>query len=116
MSVARTICPRDTHSILVLCQLCERQIVVSNDGARSHRRQDRGVQSAHSSMCLLPDGTNANHVLVKNGWCWWYRKLRCEIRRAHHPKLCQAAQIGMNSGCLACSLRAFTSRWATRFL
>jgi micrococcal nuclease len=23
---------------------------------------------------LLPDGTNANHTLVKEGWCWWYRK------------------------------------------
>lgn len=23
---------------------------------------------------LLPDGTNANHQLVKQGWCWWYRK------------------------------------------
>jgi endonuclease YncB( thermonuclease family) len=23
---------------------------------------------------LLPDGTNANHTLVKDGWCWWYRK------------------------------------------
>ncbi len=23
---------------------------------------------------LLPDGTNVNHTLVKNGWCWWYRK------------------------------------------
>ena len=23
---------------------------------------------------LLPDGTNVNHILVKNGWCWWYRK------------------------------------------
>ena len=23
---------------------------------------------------ILPDGTNANHTLVKNGWCWWYRK------------------------------------------
>ena len=23
---------------------------------------------------LLPDGTNVNHELVKNGWCWWYRK------------------------------------------
>jgi endonuclease YncB( thermonuclease family) len=22
---------------------------------------------------LLPDGTNLNHVLVKDGW-WWYRK------------------------------------------
>lgn len=24
---------------------------------------------------LLPDGTNLNQELVKQGWCWWYRKL-----------------------------------------
>jgi endonuclease YncB( thermonuclease family) len=23
---------------------------------------------------LLHDGTNVNHTLVKDGWCWWYRK------------------------------------------
>ena len=23
---------------------------------------------------LLPDGTNINHTLVKEGWCWWYLK------------------------------------------
>jgi micrococcal nuclease len=23
---------------------------------------------------LLPDGANVNHTLVKEGWCWWYRK------------------------------------------
>jgi|SRR5262250_1181910 len=23
---------------------------------------------------LLPDGTHINHTLVKDGWCWWYRK------------------------------------------
>ena len=23
---------------------------------------------------LLPDGINVNHALVKEGWCWWYRK------------------------------------------
>ena len=22
----------------------------------------------------LQDGTNVNHTLVKDGWCWWYRK------------------------------------------
>jgi endonuclease YncB( thermonuclease family) len=22
---------------------------------------------------FLPDGTNVNHTLVKDGWCWWYR-------------------------------------------
>jgi len=26
-------------------------------------------------VVLLPDdGTNVNHTLVKDGWCWWYRK------------------------------------------
>ena len=23
---------------------------------------------------LLSDGTNVNHALVHDGWCWWYRK------------------------------------------
>ena len=23
---------------------------------------------------ILPDGTNLNQELVKQGWCWWYRK------------------------------------------
>ncbi len=23
---------------------------------------------------LLPNGANVNHKLVKEGWCWWYRK------------------------------------------
>jgi len=23
---------------------------------------------------ILPDGTNVNHTLVKDGWCWWYRR------------------------------------------
>jgi micrococcal nuclease len=23
---------------------------------------------------MLPDGRNLNHELVREGWCWWYRK------------------------------------------
>jgi endonuclease YncB( thermonuclease family) len=23
---------------------------------------------------ILPDGANVNHTLVKDSWCWWYRK------------------------------------------
>lgn len=23
---------------------------------------------------LLPDGINLNQELLKDGWCWWYRK------------------------------------------
>jgi endonuclease YncB( thermonuclease family) len=29
---------------------------------------------------ILPDGTNVNRSLVKDGWCWWYRKYAPEIR------------------------------------
>ena len=28
----------------------------------------------HHCRWLLPDGTHVNHTLVKDGWCWWYRK------------------------------------------
>ena len=27
---------------------------------------------------ILPDGTNVNHALVKEGWCWWYHKYALE--------------------------------------
>lgn len=25
------------------------------------------------AVVLLPNGTDVNHALVKQGWCWWYR-------------------------------------------
>ena len=36
---------------------------------------------------LLPDGTNVNHTLVKDGWCWWYRTyapLNAELEKLEH--------------------------------
>src|SRR5262249_7761288 len=38
---------------------------------RTHRLDKYGRTIAD---VLLPDGTNVNHELVKEGWCWWYRK------------------------------------------
>lgn len=29
---------------------------------------------AHSGTVELTDGTNLNHELVRQGWCWWYWK------------------------------------------
>lgn len=29
---------------------------------------------------ILQDGTNVNHTLVKDGWCWWYRTYTPGIR------------------------------------
>jgi endonuclease YncB( thermonuclease family) len=31
-------------------------------------------RSLYLADVFLPDGTNLNHTLVKDGWCWWYRK------------------------------------------
>ncbi|MBI3806903.1 MAG: thermonuclease family protein [Nitrospirae bacterium] len=38
--------------------------------------QTHGKDKYHRTIgdVLLPDGTNGNHALVKDGWCWWYRK------------------------------------------
>jgi hypothetical protein len=41
-------------------------------------RQDRYGRTI--ADVLLPDGTNVNHSLVKDGWCWWYRKYAPGIR------------------------------------
>jgi endonuclease YncB( thermonuclease family) len=32
------------------------------------------VTSLFQRVKHRPDGTNVNHTLVKDGWCWWYRK------------------------------------------
>jgi len=39
---------------------------------------------------LLPDGTTVNHELVKNGWCWWYRK--------YAPKNTELASLEQHAG------------------
>ena len=44
----------------------------------------------------LPDGTHVNHTLVKNGWCWWYRKFaprNTELARLE--KHARAAKTGL---------------------
>ena len=38
---------------------------------QTHGHDKYGRTLAH---VLLPDGTHVNHELVKEGWCWWYRK------------------------------------------
>jgi len=32
------------------------------------------VTSLFQGVKHRPDDTNVNHSLVKDGWCWWYRK------------------------------------------
>ena len=43
-----------------------REVTVQTHGHDKYKRTLGDV--------LLPDGKNVNHTLVKDGWCWWYRK------------------------------------------
>jgi micrococcal nuclease len=47
----------------------------------------QGQVRAHPWRCVLRDGTNVNHTLVTDGWCWWYRKyapLDVELENLEH--------------------------------
>ena len=44
----------------------EKDVIVQTHGQDKYGRTLADV--------LLPDGTNVNHELVKDGWCWWYQK------------------------------------------
>ncbi len=48
----------------------------SDDTRRLRMLQTYGYDKYKRTLAdvLLPDGTNVNHELVKQGWCWWYRK------------------------------------------
>ena len=34
----------------------------------------RNIYHRTVAMVVLPDSTNVNHKLIKDGWCWWYWK------------------------------------------
>jgi endonuclease YncB( thermonuclease family) len=38
------------------------------------RTHDKDKYGRTIADVILPDGTNVNSALVKEGWCWWYRK------------------------------------------
>ena len=43
-----------------------REVMLHTHGQDKYRRTLADV--------VLKDGTHVNHELVKQGWCWWYRK------------------------------------------
>src|SRR5437868_11708187 len=45
---------------------------------------------------FLPHGTNVNHTMVKDGWCWWYRKYaRTDIELERLEKQAREAKKGL---------------------
>ena len=43
-----------------------KQVTLQTHGKDKHKRTLADV--------FLPDGMNLNQELVKQGWCWWYRR------------------------------------------
>jgi endonuclease YncB( thermonuclease family) len=47
------------------------ELQVKGVTAQTHGKDKYGRTLADM---FFSDGTNVNHALVKDGWCWWYRK------------------------------------------
>jgi len=71
-SKARVDCPETGHAYgkrakqTVSALAYGKEVTLQTHGKDKHGRTIADV--------LLPDGANINHALVKDGWCWWYRK------------------------------------------
>ena len=46
----------------------------SQDVVPNATPRQTAIMPRTSADVFLSDGTNLNHTLVKDGWCWWYRK------------------------------------------
>ena len=57
--------------LLAKQDLCPTTKQLTSDALQMHGKDRSGRTLADG---LLPEGTNVNHSLVKDGWCWWYRK------------------------------------------
>jgi endonuclease YncB( thermonuclease family) len=54
------------------CQTSRLSISVREEVTLQTRGYDKDKRTL--ANVLLSDGTNVNHALVKESWCWWYRK------------------------------------------
>ena len=61
---------RDRVSILV----SDDEPVIRTPLRTVHDKDGRTTYEPTLADVLLPDGKNVNHTLVRDGWCWWYRK------------------------------------------
>jgi hypothetical protein len=50
--------------------------ILESRGKSGYWRNDQVKPPTHSTIgdVILPDGLNVNQELVKQGWCWCYRK------------------------------------------
>ena len=65
-------CPEKCQPFCQRAKQATSALVFGKDvSLQTHGKDEYGRTIAE---VLLPGGTNVNHELVKDGWCWWYRK------------------------------------------
>ena len=71
LRLSRIDCPEKGQAFGTRAKYTASELVFGKEVAlQSHGKDKYGRTLAD---VLLPDGTNVNHTLVKEGWCWRYR-------------------------------------------
>ena len=65
-------CPEKGHAFGTRAKQAASALVFGKDVTLDTHGQDKFRRTL--ADVYLRDGTNVNHTLVKDGWCWWYRK------------------------------------------
>jgi micrococcal nuclease len=65
-------CPEKGHAFGQRAKKAASELVYGNEVTLETHGLDKYVRTL--ADVLLPDGTNINHTLVKDGWFWWCRK------------------------------------------
>ena len=65
-------CPEKTQTFGQRAKQATSELVFGKDVMLQTLGKDR--QGHTIADVFLPDGRKLNQVLVKKGWCWWYRK------------------------------------------
>ncbi len=65
-------CPEKNQAYGKKAKLATSELVFGKEVTVNTTGKDRYGRTLAS--VILPDGRNLNHELVKDGWCWWYRK------------------------------------------
>jgi endonuclease YncB( thermonuclease family) len=65
-------CPEEGQDYFVRAKQAMSELVFGKDVTLQTYSKDKDGRTI--ADVFLPDGTDVNHQLVKDGWCWWYPK------------------------------------------
>ena len=70
-------CPEKSQAFGKRAKHAVSELALREDVRLSSNRKNGNAKDRNNRILaavILPDGTTLNHTLVKDGWCWWYRK------------------------------------------